>query len=113
MNTELKKSIIESMELLQFWIGEAVIIEDWICTSGRHYDRHQTRYGRIKLKIEEFGIRTSGAIATLSSSQQQIEFRTDCIKHIDKKENVLIIEMNIIDSVWRKITINRKRSQAL
>jgi len=94
------------MQLLESNIGKTVVVEDWICTNGRSYDRHQTRYGRIVLRIDEFSIRMSGAIATMGNNDQHIEFRTDSIKQIEEKPDGLILEINMIDSVWRRIQIS-------
>jgi hypothetical protein len=110
MNEELRQSIIDTMQSLQNRIGETVVIEDWICTSGRSYDRHQTRYGKLILKIDEFSIRISGSIATMGNIDQNIEFRTDSIKQIEETEDELLIEINMIDTVWRRIKISKLKS---
>ena len=107
MNPELKQLIIDTMQSLHSRIGETVVIEDWICTSGRSYDRHQTRYGRMILKIDAFSIRISGAIATMGNNDQYIEFRTDSIRHIEEEEGKLILEINMRDTVWRRIEISK------
>lgn len=107
MDEELKNKIIENMQSLHERIGETVSVEDWISTGGRNYDRHQTRYGRQVIKIQDFGIRFSGSIATIRNEKQQIEFRTDSIKFIEQKDEDLIIEINMKDDIWRRIKISK------
>ncbi len=109
MNEDLKESIIETMLSLHQRIGDTVLVEDWLCTSGRSYDRHQTRYGKIILKIDEFRIRTSGAIATMGNDSQRIEFSTGAIKQIDKKEGELTLELKISEKIWRRIKISENQ----
>ena len=107
MTEELKSNIIETMQSMHKQIGETVKIDDWICTSGNHYDRHQTRFSKYLIKIQDFYIRTSGAIATIYNENQQIEFRTDSINKIEKTENEIILEINMTDNVWRKLKISK------
>ncbi len=106
MKEDLKQSIIKTIESIHDRIGETVIIKDWICTNGRTYDRHQTRYGKIILKIDEFSVRMSGAIATIGNKNQYIEFKTDCIQYIEKNDKALVIEINLSNTVWRRIEIS-------
>jgi len=61
------------------------------------------RFGRIILKIDKFYIRMSGSIATMGNQDQNIEFRTSSIKHIEETKHEFLIEINMIDTVWRRI----------
>lgn len=108
MDESLKQEILETLQLVHAWVGETVMVDDWISTAGRSYDRHQTRYGKQVLLIKEFYVRTSGSIATIYNENQQIEFRTDSIKTILKDEKSITFEINMKDQVWRKIRISRE-----
>lgn len=107
MNKELKQRIIDNMQGLHERIGETVFVEDWISTEGRNYDRHHTTYGEQRIKIQDFCIRMSGAIATIRGEDHQVEFKTDSIKYIENEDNVLIMEINMKGDVWRKIKISK------
>lgn len=58
--------------------------------------------------MEDFGVRTSGAIARIEGSDQQFQFRTANIYDVDFKENLLIVKSKIQDNVFRQIEIRRK-----
>ncbi|MFK8055581.1 MAG: hypothetical protein AB8F78_05620 [Saprospiraceae bacterium] len=105
MDETLKSKIIEAMESLYSRIGQTLVISDWLSTSGRNYDRHQTRYGIQTITLDEFYIRTSGAIATMEGRNQQLEFRSDCIKFVTMSKNELLIEMDLQNNTWRRLKI--------
>lgn len=107
MTEELKQQIIQAIESLHKTVGEKVRIDDWISTSSRAYDRHQTRYGRMLLEVERFYVRFSGSIATMGNDEQQIEFRTDAIKFITAADQLLILEIQMKKDVWRRIRIEK------
>lgn len=108
MSEKLKTEIVTTMQTLHNWIGKNITIEDYICTNGRTYERHQTRFGMYKLVIKEFYIRTSGSIATLYDEGIQVEFRTDSIKNIIANKSRIEMEISMKDSVWRKIIIKQE-----
>jgi len=108
MTEELKTEIVSTMQVLHEWIGKFVSIEDYICTNGRTYNRHQTRYGKYNMKIKDFYIRTSGSIATIFNESQQIEFRSSSIKNIIADKTKIEIEINIKGSIWRKLIIKQE-----
>lgn len=108
MTEKLKVEIVKLVSVLHQKIGQTVEIEDWICTNGRTYDRHQTRYGKYRIEIEEFYVRTSGSIATILNKNQQIEFRTDSVKYIEIQPDRLTIEIQMKDDVWRKLTLKNE-----
>ncbi|NVK63010.1 MAG: hypothetical protein HWE22_00435 [Flavobacteriales bacterium] len=99
--------IIESVQTLEKWVGEYIAIDDWLCTSGRSYDRHQTRYGRMILNVEEFFVRMSGAMATLGNNDQCIEFKVDAIQSIEKTDSEMLIEIRLSETIWRKIVLKK------
>jgi len=106
MTEELKEKILDHIEWMRSKIGETILVKDWISTSGRSYDRHQTRYGKQVMKIEEYFVRISGAIASIRNENQCIEYRTDAIKHIELVQGELILEINMKDNVWRRLSIS-------
>lgn len=107
MTTRLKADILEALQLLQGFQNFMVRIDDWICITGRNYDRHSTSYGKIILEIQEFRVRTSGAVATLYGGNQQIEFRTDAIKQVEITPDGLVVEICLADNVWRRIAVSK------
>ena len=105
MDDQLKQQIIQTLQSLHGRLGEPLQIEDWISTGGRNYDRHFTSYSKIILTLEQFHVRFSGAIATLGNNEQQIEFQTDAIKHIQADLENLVIEIQLSEKIWRRICI--------
>jgi len=106
MTEELKEKILDHIEWMRSKIGETILVKDWICTSGRSYDRHQTRYGKQIIKIDAYYVRMSGAIASIVNENQSIEYRTDAIKHIELNDNTWVIEINMQGNVWRQLSIS-------
>lgn len=89
---ELKTEVIENMEWLGNQRGKQISIADRLSTVKGNYDRHFTRTSKLEFIIEDFGIRTSGAIARIEGANNQFEFRTDCIRRIERELNSLEIE---------------------
>jgi len=102
---ELKSQVIRSMQWLGSQIGNTISITDRITTSKGNYDRHFTRTNRIKIKLKNFGIRTSGAIATLEGDGIEFEFKTDSIRRIERMDNKLEIEISFDLNTSRLINL--------
>lgn len=107
MTKELKDKILQHLEWMQGLTGQQILVKDWISTSGRGYDKHQTRYGKQIIKIENYSVRMSGAMATIYSEHQQIEYRTDAIKMIECIDDECVLEINMKGDVWRRIHISK------
>lgn len=106
---ELKKKVIKYMQWLGDRIGDRISIIDRLSTVKGNYDRHFTRTSKSEFIIEDFGVRTSGAIANIEGANNRIEFRTDCIRRIEKKENKLEIELVLDLNTSRLINIEIRK----
>ena len=102
---ELKSQVVVNMQWLGSQIGNTISITDRITTSKGNYDRHFTRTNRIKTKLTNFGIRTSGAIATLEGDSMEFEFKTDSIRRIERVDNRLEIEISFDLNTSRLINL--------
>lgn len=100
---ELKKQVIENMQWLGDQIGKQISITDRLSTVKGNYDRHFTRTSKLEFIIEDFGVRTSGAIARIGGANNKFEFRTDCIRKIERVSNYLEIESVLDLNVSRLI----------
>ena len=58
---ELKERIITAMIWLDDCIGKEISIIDRISTVENNFDRHFTTTSSYLFKVEDFGVRTSGA----------------------------------------------------
>ncbi len=90
---ELRSEVVQNMQWLASQVGEIIMITDRISTIKGNYDRHFTRTNRIKTKLKNFGIRTSGAIAMLEGEDVEYEFKTDSIRRIERSGNTMEIEI--------------------
>ena len=90
---ELKKQVIDNIQWLGDQIGKKISITDRLSTVKGNYDRHFTRTSKSEFVIEDFGVRTSGAVANIEGSNNRIEFRIDCIRRIEKEGSKLEIEL--------------------
>lgn len=106
MDKQTKEELIKSLHFIHDQIGKQIQITDWLSTRGPVYDRHWTRYNRYTFKLEDFAIRTSGAIASIRGASHHIEFRTDCIKSLTITQEQITYEINLADRVWRKLLID-------
>jgi hypothetical protein len=105
---ERKEDILKALHILQGFQHSMVRIDDWICITGRSYDRHSTSFGKTVMEIQEFRVRFSGSMATLYAPDQQVEFRTDAIQHVETSSpDSLVIEMNLAAGVWRRISVSK------
>ena len=96
------------MKWLGAKIGEVIIITDRITTVKGNYNRHFTRTNRIETTLNRFGIRTSGAIATIEGDNIEFEFKTDSIRRIEKVGNKLEIEIAFDMNTSRLINLEVK-----
>lgn len=90
---ELRNEVTKQMQWIGGQIGQYICITDKLSTDKGNYGRHFTRTSVLEFIIENFSIRTSGAIARIEDSKNKFEFRTDCIRRIEKEGNVLEIEL--------------------
>ena len=90
---ELSNQVIQYMQWIGEQIGNKISIIDRLSTVKGNYDRHFTRTSKHEFTIENFGVRTSGAIARIEDSKNRFEFRTDCIRRIERNNNNLEIEL--------------------
>lgn len=102
---ELKSQVIENMQWLGDQIGKKITIIDKLSTVRGNYDRHFTRTSKLEFIINEFGVRTSGAIACIAGENNQFEFRIDCIRRIERAFNILEFESVLDLNVSRLITL--------
>lgn len=100
----LKSQVIENMQWIGNQIGKKISIIDKLSTSVGNYDRHFTRTSKFEFIINDFGVRTSGAIACIEGKNNRFEFRTDCIRRIERNLNKLEIESVIDFNVSRLIS---------
>jgi hypothetical protein len=108
MKIELKNKIIRALNFLVGLKDKEIEIKDFISTKESSLDRHHTTFSTFNLKIEDFGVRTSGGIARIEGSNQQFEFRVGNIFDVELKENLIIIRSVIQDKVFRQIEITKK-----
>ena len=90
---ELRKDVVINMQWLGSQIGKPISITDRITSVKGNYDRHFTRTNRIETTLKRFGIRTIGTIAMLEGENFVFEFKTDCIRRIVRKINMLEMEI--------------------
>jgi len=102
---ELKNQVIENLQWIGDKIGQEIIIIDRLTTVIGNYDRHFTRTFKLEFTIEDFGVRTSGAIARIEGLKNKFEFRTDCIRRIERKLNRIEFESVLESNISRLITI--------
>ena len=105
---KLRIEVIQNMKWLGAKIGEVIIITDRITTVKGNYNRHFTRTNRIETTLNRFGIRTSGAIATIEGDNIEFEFKTDSIRRIEKVGNKLEIEIAFDMNTSRLINLEVK-----
>ncbi|MFK7934850.1 MAG: hypothetical protein AB8G22_15180 [Saprospiraceae bacterium] len=93
MTNELKNQIIEHLHWLGEQIGNEVEIVDKLSSNKGNYNRHFTRTSQFTFVIEHFGVAFSGAMARISGKHIHFEFKTDLISRIERKEDLLEIEL--------------------
>ncbi len=111
MTETLKQEIIKSLTLLDSWKGKQITIIDRISTIKDNFDRHFTTTSEFILELENFGVRTSGAIARIEGSEIVFQFRTGNIKTISQRENKIVFDIKIKESIFRKIEIEIKNPE--
>lgn len=102
---KLKSLVIENMQWLGNQIGKKISIIDKLSTVKGNYDRHFTRTSKHEFIINDFGIRTSGAIARIEGKNNHFEFKSDSIRRIERKDNNLEIELVLDINTSRLINI--------
>lgn len=105
---KLRLEVIQNMQWLATKVGEVVKITDRISTVKGNYNRHFTRTNRIETTLNRFGIRTSGAIATIEGNNIEFEFKIDSIRRIIKDGNKLEIEIAFDMNTSRLINLEVK-----
>lgn len=106
---KLKNDVIQNMQWLSSKVGEVITITDRITTLKGNYDRHFTRTNRIETTFNNFGIRTSGAIASIEGDHIEFEFKTDSIRRIERRENKLEIELGLDVNTSRLIHLEIRK----
>lgn len=99
------EKILPLITALEASKGQELIIQDRLSTQKGSFDRHFTSLTQLHIKLENVGIRFSGAMAYLDGDGQHIEFRTDAILDIKKTEDGWLILSSPGDSIFRQIAI--------
>ena len=104
---ELKEQIITSMIWLDNCKGQEISIIDRISTVKENFDRHFTTTSNYLFVVEDFGVRTSGAIARIEGRNIVFQFRTYSVTSIEQKENQVQFDLNIKETIFRRIEIKK------
>lgn len=105
---ELRDQVLENLQWLEKQNGKTILITDMITTFRGNYDRHFTRKNSFEFVMTHFGVRTSGAIGMIEGERINFEFKTDCIRRIEKYDNELEIESVLDLNTSRLINIKTK-----
>ncbi|MFA0963416.1 hypothetical protein AB9P05_16550 [Roseivirga sp. BDSF3-8] len=110
MSPELKSKIVSNFEWLGNQVGKNIRLDDYITTNKGNYDRHFTQHSSLGFNLDSFGVRTSGAVASLKGDQQFFEFKVDNIVGIDRSMSTLEIDSDMGNKCSRRIVITIENS---
>lgn len=109
MTEEFKNKLVENLQWLEKQTGKKIRIVDKLSTNKGNYDRHFTRTSEFNFVIVHFGVALSGAIGNINGENVQFEFKTDMIKRIERKGNILEFESELNTNTSRLITFEIER----
>lgn len=105
---ELRDQVLENLQWLGNQNGKTILITDRITTVKGNYDRHFTIINTFELVMMHFGVRTSGRTGWIEGEKVKFEFKTDCIRRVERINNELEIESVLDINTSRLINIKIK-----
>jgi len=105
VSSRLEDEKSQAISLLKAKSGTKVAICDQIAQYALPLDAYQTSNTNFMIENLIFEDKTEGSMVRLRGDQGQLEFRANLIRQVNIFDDILQLDLLLMDSVWRSITI--------